>query len=322
MADYMRKIIYLRKMEKGISMPNGGFVRLEKRNDTLLVYLVTEGKGAISEQPVYAVYERNHILYPLLLGTTGAESSWKFSCPFSHMADDRITDEICGFLVGGPERYLAGSCPEYKGEITFENVQFAREKEAEQKAPSVEITDRAIPAEEIKAEETAVEEEAAEKADNIEVKAVDESVLEEEEPSGEEMAGGEPEEEAEAASLDELLPGQEPAKARDPLFAKLKEMYPFEDDEMEWCVQMEPSDFSSFPMEFWHYSKNSFLLQGFYNYRHLLYAHSKEKNYVGVPGQFHRREQYLAGQFGFPRFKGTQKKRVTVGDFGYWLKEL
>ena len=131
----------------------------------------------------------------------------------------------------------------------------------------------------------------------------------------------EPEPQAEAASL-MGLPGEEPEKVRDPFLAGLEEMYPFEDDEMEWCLQMKPSDFSSLPMEFWHYAKNSFLLQGFYNYRHLLYAHSQSKNYLGVPGQFHRREQYLSRGFGFPRFKGTQKKRVTTGDFGYWLKEL
>jgi len=99
-------------------------------------------------------------------------------------------------------------------------------------------------------------------------------------------------------------------------------MYPFEDDEMDWCYQIQPSDFSSFPMEYWHYASNSFLLQGFYNYRHLLYAHSNGKNYVGVPGQLHRREQYLAQKFDFPRFKGTQKKKKTAGDFGYWLREL
>jgi hypothetical protein len=98
-------------------------------------------------------------------------------------------------------------------------------------------------------------------------------------------------------------------------------MYPFEDDEFECCNQIEPRDIGSLPPASWHLVNNSFLLQGYYNYRHLLYAKKQGKYYIGVPGQFHRREQYLASRFGFERFKGTQKKRITLGDFGYWIRE-
>ena len=109
-----------------------------------------------------------------------------------------------------------------------------------------------------------------------------------------------------------------------PLQAELEaaEMYPFEDDEMTWCRQIGPEDFSSLPMACWRMGNNSFVLQGYYNYRHLLYAGDGSRCYVGVPGQYHRREQYLARQFGFPRFKGTKRKRTTLGDFGYWLQEI
>lgn len=103
---------------------------------------------------------------------------------------------------------------------------------------------------------------------------------------------------------------------------RFQPMYPFEDDEFDWCYQIEPRDIGSLPADSWHLSANSFLLQGYYNYRHLMYAHKKGKNFIGVPGQFHRREQYLAARFGFSRFKGTQKKRITMGDFGYWIREL
>ena len=105
----------------------------------------------------------------------------------------------------------------------------------------------------------------------------------------------------------------EPAFKRDSFLKGLSEMYPFEDDEIEWCLQMRPEDFNQFPMEYWHYAKNSFLLQGFYNYRHLVYAHTKGKNYVGVPGQYIRKEQYLAARFGFTLFKQTRKKNYKKG---------
>lgn len=97
-------------------------------------------------------------------------------------------------------------------------------------------------------------------------------------------------------------------------------MYPFEDDEMLWCYQLMPEDIGRLPMPYWHEVNNTFLLQGYLNYRHLLYVGDGKQTYLGVPGQFHRRDRYLAGRSGFSRFKGTQKKIVTIGDFGYWLK--
>lgn len=126
--------------------------------------------------------------------------------------------------------------------------------------------------------------------------------------------------------------GREPDEPEQPVEEKQEEgpdtqlqaaeMYPFEDDEMTWCRQIEPSDFSSLPVACWRLGSNSFVLQGYYNYRHLIYTCDGRRQYIGVPGQYHRREQYLARRFGFPRFKGTKRKRITMGDFGYWLLEI
>lgn len=284
MADYMREIIYLKKIANGIPVSNGGFVRLTKRGERVSVYLALKEMNLPSEKAVYIIYERNGVLLPFPAGTTGKGETTELELQPGQFQEKIASEEICGILIGEASCYWTGVCARYHGEIAYEQVHFAPEQKREEKW------------------EKKPEEKPEEKSE------------EKQEEKPEELK-------AEAASL-EGLPAQEPEKQRDPFFNKLAEMYPFEDDEMEWCMQMEPADFSSFPMEFWHYAKNSFLLQGFYNYRHLLYAHSKDKNYIGVPGQFHRREQYLANRFGFPRFKGTQKKRVTVGDFGYWLKEL
>ena len=66
-----------------------------------------------------------------------------------------------------------------------------------------------------------------------------------------------------------------------------------------------------------------FLLQGYYNYRHLLLSHTKERKiYIGIPGQYHRRDKYLADMFGFGRFKGIHNKQIRLGDFGYWMMEF
>lgn len=277
MTDYMREIIYLKKIKKGIPMSGDGFVRLNKRGKRLTVCLSIKEKEAAFKRPVYLIYEKDGVLKPYTAGVSGEEETTDITI------EEGIPEEICGILVGEPSCYWSGSCERYRREIFYERVDF----------PETDVQAEGSKAKAVQTEDLQVEASRAE----------------------------EDKDSLKAASLGEM-PAQEPEKWQEPFLKRLSEMYPFEDDEMEWCLQMEPTDFTSFPMEFWHYARNSFLLQGFYNYRHLLYAHSKNKNYIGVPGQFHRREQYLASRFGFPRFKGTQKKRVTVGDFGYWLKEL
>ncbi|MCH5266160.1 MAG: hypothetical protein J1F02_09690 [Lachnospiraceae bacterium] len=309
MSDYMRKIIYLKKIERGMDAGVNGFARLEKREGKLMLYLALPGQGTPPRLPVYVVYEKGEELYPLLLGTTGEEETWQLQVPLERMGNSMVAEQIRGIILGKQDWYLTGTCPEHSGEIVHEQVKFAREEKKPVILPEVEQPPKENAGQTAREEEKQPSESVAEQPS--------ENVTEQPSESNVEP----PQEEAAAASL-AAMPAGEPERVKDPFLAGLEEMYPFEDDEMEWCLQIEPSDFSSFPMEFWHYAKNSFLLQGFYNYRHLLYAHSKNKNYVGVPGQFHRREQYLASRFGFPRFKATQKKRITSGDFGYWLKEL
>lgn len=96
----------------------------------------------------------------------------------------------------------------------------------------------------------------------------------------------------------------------------------FEDDEMVWCREIDPRGISNLDMEQWYLAANSFLLQGYYNYHHLIYAFDGQKTYLGVPGQYHRRELYMARRFGFPKFKTRRDKSLQAGDFGYWLREI
>lgn len=96
----------------------------------------------------------------------------------------------------------------------------------------------------------------------------------------------------------------------------------FEDDEFTWCKRINPADLSELAMKEWYLVANSFLLQGYYNYHHLLYASDGEKDYLGVPGQYQRRELYMAKRFGFPLFKSKSNKPLQAGDDGYWLREI
>jgi len=106
------------------------------------------------------------------------------------------------------------------------------------------------------------------------------------------------------------------------MYNNFQRMYPFEDNEVAWCVKIEPQDIGLLPMESWVLGNNSFLLHGYYSYRHLIFARlndDKEARYVlGVPGIYHNREKFMARMFGFENFKSIKRRDRRSGEFGYW----
>ena len=105
-------------------------------------------------------------------------------------------------------------------------------------------------------------------------------------------------------------------------------MYPFDDDAIEACVRLEPQDIGMMPLDCWSYGSNSFLLHGYYSYRHLILARMKmdddaKGGYIlGVPGTQHSRDAFMANMFGFREFKPIRSGELSPGNFGYWYTYL
>ncbi len=81
------------------------------------------------------------------------------------------------------------------------------------------------------------------------------------------------------------------------------------------------------PASFQKLLNNSFLLHGFYNYRHLILGPDRELSeegeenfYIGVPGTYFEREKMVAVMFGFEGFEG--KGPVEIGSFGYYMRKV
>ena len=129
----------------------------------------------------------------------------------------------------------------------------------------------------------------------------------------------------------------------DLLMSQLPQMYPFDDGSVAACVRMELQDIGRMPMPCWIYGSNSFLLHGYYCYRHLILAKVEQKKgkedvggrgendgaaedegvyLMGVPGIWQHREQYMAAMFGFRKFKPVSRENQGSGAFGYWCVEL
>lgn len=88
-----------------------------------------------------------------------------------------------------------------------------------------------------------------------------------------------------------------------------------------------PQDIGLLPRETWGYGNNSFLLHGYYNYRHLILARLENpkgapRYLLGVPGHYFHNEKYMAAMFGFPQFVLAKKQPETDGRFGYWYTDI
>lgn len=72
-------------------------------------------------------------------------------------------------------------------------------------------------------------------------------------------------------------------------------------------------------------ANNSFLLHGYYNYRHLILARlsdsgGKIRYLLGVPGHYFSNEKYMASMFGFPHFVLAKKQPDEDGRFGTGIR--
>ena len=100
-------------------------------------------------------------------------------------------------------------------------------------------------------------------------------------------------------------------------------VHPFKDGRAYLAI--EPRDFVVLQERFQPLVENSFLLHGFYHYKHLLLGRSRRKQgvqyYLGVPGMFYEKEKAAALFYGFESFEGAVSP-ATDGSFGYYMKRV
>lgn len=95
-------------------------------------------------------------------------------------------------------------------------------------------------------------------------------------------------------------------------------------------VRVLPEELIRIAKEGRQFAENSFLLHGYYHYKHLLLGRRREKeqdNYVLlVPGMYLKKNAYLAKLFGFPEFLPAEKSSTinaeAKGLFGYWCAKI
>lgn len=96
-------------------------------------------------------------------------------------------------------------------------------------------------------------------------------------------------------------------------------IHPYGDERI--YVKLEPKDFLILSSKYQHLVNNSFLLHGFYNYRHVILGKEQGNYYLGVPGVFYEREKMVALMFGFEAFE-CPSGEPKAGEFGYYLRRV
>lgn len=101
----------------------------------------------------------------------------------------------------------------------------------------------------------------------------------------------------------------------------------FDDDYYYDCVEVSPETLKKLPIEDEAVVNNSFLVHGFFNFKHILFGKVREndnntKYFIGVPGMYCNRERFMASMFGFNNFKKSHRSDFTNPYFGYWYQEI
>ena len=101
----------------------------------------------------------------------------------------------------------------------------------------------------------------------------------------------------------------------------------FEDDYFYDCVEVTPELLKQLPIEDDAVVNNSFLVHGYYNFKHILFGKVCENDnntryFIGVPGMYCNRERFMSSMFGFCNFKKSHRSDYSNPYFGYWYQEI
>lgn len=316
MGEYRRWISYVYGYSKGVKGHSAGYVKIECRNGQCKIYTNIKAPYFTADAlKIFVFFRENE---EMVLVGLGDGSMKKGQCEFTYETmDENIAgsnmrlEQLGGLVAIVDENKFFGTVWDDK-EINLNSARLFRDIQPAN-TEAIWAQAEGMQEEEIQVERANMAQaESEEKESEVEVKEIKEEEATEKECE-------------EKEAVVEYYVGQREEKT-DPIeriFARYPGMYPFEDDEIVECVKLEPQDIGAFPMEKWVLANNSFLLHGYYTYRHLIFAKTrdeeeKNKYILGVPGLYRDRERFMAGMFGFDNFKGVRGSERDYGEFGYW----
>ncbi len=317
MSAYKRFVSYIYGYEQGEKRESAGFVKVNAKGNECKFWVHVNEDRIGGEEPcqVYVFIRRKERLQGQYLGELERRNgAWEWSGVTetdSLMGGSFGLEESGGLYLEGENRVFAAAWDDLPVPVDrFDpEERFARQAVEKPAGESeVRAAELALEEEQEKTEEAPVERTGQEEAD-----LQQETVPEEEAVSG------------------ETLKATAPADPRREHWAYLTRRFPVtryvEGNGAEVCsIRLNNRDLSRIPRDKWGLGNNSFLLHGYYQYRHLLLLRRQTDQevsyYIGVPGIYNEREQELASTFGFEEFKVMKGPNTRQEGFGYWCRTL
>ncbi|MCM1192827.1 MAG: hypothetical protein NC123_12720 [Butyrivibrio sp.] len=320
---YDRKIKYLDYCENGERVRGGGFLKLEVSGDSLRLELTVKGVRGVRElggDVILCGNGKEEVLGKMQL--TEGQGEFRHACQID--AETGIIegtagitcDELTGIRIPlGEGREIicmwgtAGPAAGNAGEQAAAGV--AMEKPAVRRQEKADRNGTGKTSELRKMEGTRLEESVPQRAEAA-------RDFRQEESRSEDTVPGQAEKTPESREAVRLLESK---------WLQLCAIYPHINpfrDQREY-LSIGPEDFVLFSSESYKAASNSFMLHGYYNYRHLILTREERRGetvyYVGVPGNYYDREKQVAIMFGFESFECAQEPAQS-SDFGYYMMKV
>lgn len=345
---YDRKIKYLDYYERGERVKGCGFVKLEIRESVLKLELNVRGlhpTDSFSRDVVLKGKDTETVLGQITFQQ--GSGNFSYTCqvedgightgiPYGELREIRVSvgasRELCCSWEKMPERAVEKNpvttpveenpdTPAQDKNLEQENQEQENQEQENQEEIQIEQPEQIDPIEQPE------QKDSIEQPAPSEELATEQSDMPREDSELQAVSGHSQSASAQSRSDDSRLDRKPTVKLMESKWQQLSAIYPhvrpFEDDRD--YISISPSDFVIFPTRFYKAANNSFLLHGYYNYKHLILARVEHRNdivyYLGVPGNYYDREKQVAVMFGFESFECAQEPAKT-GDFGYYMMRM
>ncbi len=303
---YEKKIVYLSHYAQGTRTASAGFVRALGEHGGCMLDIHIKGGGQMpdGDYPLFLLLRTRKIPWGTVAAKdgsvrTGRRISLKQKRAFVE-GESFPEEDLCGVLVLlDYGQQIAGYWKQPDASVlSWENQEEKKGREAPAET-EIHVAAREVPAEGGKTRKTAPQSPKTDRPD---------PVYREEIPQMPEI------------SADNTLEDKWQQLQR-----CYKRVHPFGDERV--FVSIEPKDFIILHSSCQKLVNNSFLLHGYYNYRHLILGPDRELGsryktcyYLGVPGAYFEREKMVAVMFGFEGFECSGA--VEIGKFGYYMRRV
>lgn len=265
MANYKRLVSYMYNYQNGIKRNNVGYSRVEARNGQCKITINIKATPISDEELQVYFFKRNGysmegILLGKLLIRKGAGQFRTITDSENIMNSGYSLEDMGGLvLYHSDKKYYATEWDDIPVTAEMVNGSLARSPSLEKAKEEGDLK------KELKAKAPIKTEEAQEAQE--EAQEDQEEAIEEVQGEGQEEAPMETIIEAKEESKKTLEIGNlETNKVKRPrnwsrfeehpeaikIYNNFPKMYPFEDNEVAWCVRIEPQDIGVLPMEYWY----------------------------------------------------------------------